>query len=247
MIRRILFPTDFSAVANSAFPFAAMLAEACSATITALHVSTSETRGAMGSEDDFPEHDPSTLRMERAIVSKAETESYAEVIIRKARLQKCDLILMASHGRSDVAQFFLGRSVAEQVVRDSPTPRGSGAALWIQALRPPCRAHPACDLRHRPHGAIARCAPDHTRYRAGHESTARLCFARLPKVIFNLLTAVAAQPEKLIADANLTDLVDSINTVHGGIAESIVEQAAENNVGSRGRHPQLYAAAAVTR
>src|SRR5438067_11201904 len=34
----------------------------------------------------------------------------------------CNLIVMASHGGSDVAQFLLGRSVAEQVARDSKIP-----------------------------------------------------------------------------------------------------------------------------
>jgi len=44
------------------------------------------------------------------------------VIMRHAAERVCDLIVMASHGRSDVAQFFLGRSVAEQVARDSKIP-----------------------------------------------------------------------------------------------------------------------------
>src|SRR5438445_13868838 len=42
--------------------------------------------------------------------------------MRQAQQRGCDLIVMASHGRSDVAQFFLGRSVAEQVARDSKIP-----------------------------------------------------------------------------------------------------------------------------
>jgi hypothetical protein len=46
----------------------------------------------------------------------------AQVIMRTAEERLCDLIVMASHGRSDVAQFFLGRSVAEQVARDSKIP-----------------------------------------------------------------------------------------------------------------------------
>ena len=42
--------------------------------------------------------------------------------MQQAEQRACELIVMASHGRSDVAQFFLGRSVAEQVARDSKIP-----------------------------------------------------------------------------------------------------------------------------
>src|SRR2546430_13301247 len=47
----------------------------------------------------------------------------AQVIMKQAEQRACDLIVMASHGRSDVAQFFLGRSVAEQVARDRKSTR----------------------------------------------------------------------------------------------------------------------------
>ena len=61
------------------------------------------------------------MRVIEAIIPKGD-EDPAQVIMRHASERVCDLIVMASHGRSDVAQFFLGRSVAEQVARDSKIP-----------------------------------------------------------------------------------------------------------------------------
>src|SRR5207237_5005457 len=63
----------------------------------------------------------SQVRVIEAIVPK-DGDDPAQVIMQQAELRTCDLIVMASHGRSDVAQFFLGRSVAEQVARDSKIP-----------------------------------------------------------------------------------------------------------------------------
>src|SRR5258708_12020585 len=55
-------------------------------------------------------------------ITRKGDEDPAQVIMRHGKDRVCDLIVMASHGRSDVAQFFLGRSVAEQVARDSKIP-----------------------------------------------------------------------------------------------------------------------------
>src|SRR4029077_11902127 len=63
----------------------------------------------------------SSVRVIEAIIPKGDDDP-ARVIMRAAEERGCDLIAMASHGRSDVAQFFLGRSVAEQVARYSRTP-----------------------------------------------------------------------------------------------------------------------------
>ncbi|MEJ7618846.1 MAG: universal stress protein [Pyrinomonadaceae bacterium] len=229
MIRKILFPTDFSAVANGAFPFVTTLAEACGATIVALHVSSAETRGAMGPSGDFPEPADSAVRMERSIISKAETETYAEVIIRKARARKCDLIVMASHGRSDVAQFFLGRSVAERVVRDSPTP---AVVMRLFSARRSMR----------PTGRLDRLTyvTDLTdASRAVLPITADI--ARATGARINVLCVFAegdsqqpadgghAAVRAMMAAAGLEDALERIDTVRGGTAESIIVHTAENN------------------
>lgn len=228
MIRKILFPTDFSAVANGAFPFVTTLAEACGATIVALHVSSAQTRGTMGPSGDFPEPANSAVRMERSIVSKAETETYAEVIIRKAHARKCDLIVMASHGRSDVAQFFLGRSVAERVVRESPTPavvmRLFGARRSTRPVGRVERLTYVTDLTDASRAVL----PITT-------DIARATGARI-----NVLCVFAegdAQPidggrvavRAMMAAAGLEDALERIDTVRGGTAESIIKHAAANN------------------
>src|SRR5947209_19765284 len=124
-IRSILFPTDFSAVANSALPIAATLAAKFGATIHALHIASGgDPHVTESTRYEFPKigSDWPDVTMEEAIVPKRSDEDPAEVIMRDAVERGCDLIVMASHGRSDVAQFFLGRSVAEQVARDSRIP-----------------------------------------------------------------------------------------------------------------------------
>src|SRR5258708_7192030 len=124
MIRSILFPTDFSAVANSAFPLAVALAAQFDAIVHSVHISHGgDPHITETSRYEFPglPAGSSTVRVVEAIVPKGDDDP-ANVIMRQDEERVCDLIVMASHGRSDVAQFFLGRSVAEQVARDSKIP-----------------------------------------------------------------------------------------------------------------------------
>src|SRR5207253_8906781 len=113
MIRSILFPTDFSAVANSAFPLAVALAAQFDAIVHSVHISHGgDPHITETSRYEFPglPTGSSTVRVIEAIIPKGD-EDPAQVIMRHAAERVCDLIVMASHGRSDVAQFFLGRSV----------------------------------------------------------------------------------------------------------------------------------------
>ena len=124
MIRSILFPTDFSAVANSAFPLAVAIAAQFDAIVHSVHISHGgDPHITETSRYEFPglPTGSSSVRVIEAIIPKGDDDP-ARVIMRAAEERGCDLIAMASHGRSDVAQFFLGRSVAEQVARDSRTP-----------------------------------------------------------------------------------------------------------------------------
>ena len=124
MIRSILFPTDFSAVANSAFPLAVALAAQFDSIVHSVHISSGgDPHITETSRYEFPglPTGSSSVRVIEAIIPKGDDDP-AQVIMRHAKERGCDLIVMASHGRSDVAQFFLGRSVAEQVARDSKTP-----------------------------------------------------------------------------------------------------------------------------
>src|SRR6185369_5742737 len=124
MIRAILFPTDFSAVANSAFPLALAVAAQYDAIVQSVHISHGgDPHITETSRYEFPAAPTgaSAVRVIETIVPKDDTDP-AQVIMSQAEQRTCDLIVMASHGRSDVAQFFLGRSVAEQVARDSKIP-----------------------------------------------------------------------------------------------------------------------------
>jgi nucleotide-binding universal stress UspA family protein len=124
MIRSILFPTDFSAVANSAFPLALAIAAQYDAIVQSVHISDGgDPHITETSRYEFPAAPTgsSVVRVIETIVPKGEDDP-AQVIMKQAEDRTCDLIVMASHGRSDVAQFFLGRSVAEQVARDSKIP-----------------------------------------------------------------------------------------------------------------------------
>ena len=124
MIRSILFPTDFSAVANSAFPLAVAIAAQFDAIVHSVHISHGgDPHITETSRYEFPglPTGSSSVRVIEAIIPKGDDDP-AQVIMRSAEERGCELIVMASHGRSDVAQFFLGRSVAEQVAHDSQIP-----------------------------------------------------------------------------------------------------------------------------
>src|SRR5436190_3037846 len=124
MIRSIPFPTDLSSLANSAFPLALAVAAQYDAIVQSVHIAHGgDPHITETSRYEFPAvpTGTSSVRVIETIVPK-DSEDPAQVIMRQAEQRGCDLIVMASHGRSDVAQFFLGRSVAEQVARDSRIP-----------------------------------------------------------------------------------------------------------------------------
>jgi nucleotide-binding universal stress UspA family protein len=232
MIRSILFPTDFSEVANGAFPLATALAAACGAKILALHVSSSATRRSVDPQHDFPEPLDHSVRLERSMISKSKTEGYADVIIRKALRRECDLIVMASHGRSDVAQFFLGRSVAERVMLESPTPaitiRPFGGRRGARPLDRITRLAYVTDLTPASHAVLPAAA----------------AIARGLKIPFDVITALGegdarladggrAEVEKLLSahfsPEEAEERRGNFAAVRGG-ANAVAERAAGDNV-----------------
>src|ERR1044072_3690726 len=116
MIRSILFPTDFSSVANSAFPLAVAIAAQFDAIVQSVHIAHGgDPHITETSRYEFPglPTGASSVRAIETIIPK-DGDDPAQVIMRTAEERLCDLIVMASHGRSDVAQFFLGRSVTDE-------------------------------------------------------------------------------------------------------------------------------------
>jgi nucleotide-binding universal stress UspA family protein len=228
MIRAIMFPTDFSAVANSALPLAAVLAQKLHAPLLEVHIMhggdphvTETTRYEFPALPDWA----SGVQFERAMIPKGPNEDPTEVLMRTARERDCDLIVMASHGRSDVAQFFLGRSVAERVARESQIPavvvRLYGARRTTRPIDRLARLLYATDLSKRSRSilpvaaAIARAT--------GARLDTLLVFGEGDVVPLDIDSALAEH----FAKAEASDLLSVPQVMQGGIAESVIGHVGE--------------------
>lgn len=138
-IRRIICASDFSIASRKAFVTAVMLAKANRAALAMVHVVTPIVRLA---PDQYV---PSTTWEEIEIGTRAWAQEQvdrlaarakragiratalllegdaAEEIVRAARLKRCDLLVLGTHGRTGLSKFFLG-SVAGRVVATAPCP-----------------------------------------------------------------------------------------------------------------------------
>jgi nucleotide-binding universal stress UspA family protein len=137
-IQRILLPTDFSTYSATATQYACELATKYDAELHLLHaleVHLTTTPG-FGLGLALPQYThESRAAAEKSLASvldlqwsvgrkviHAVAEGSPKVeIIRYARTQEIDLIVMATHGRSGLAHILIG-SVAESVVRTAPCP-----------------------------------------------------------------------------------------------------------------------------
>ncbi len=137
-IKRILLPTDFSSYAATATKYACEMATRFDAELHLLHtleVHLASPPGfAMGLT--LPQYiQESRAAAEKSLTSvldpqwavgrkvvHAVVEGSPKVeIVRYARTQQIDLIVLATHGRSGLAHVIIG-SVAESVVRTAPCP-----------------------------------------------------------------------------------------------------------------------------
>lgn len=150
--RRILCPTDFSPVARVGVERAARLAARDGATLVLLHVyqpvavyAPPEVAGValMRSEEAWRAEAEREIRRTRDRLRQAGVAAHALVvagypsdqIARVARRLRCDLIVLATRGRTGLLRLLLGSSVAERVIRRSPCP-----VLACRAPQPP-KAH----------------------------------------------------------------------------------------------------------
>jgi nucleotide-binding universal stress UspA family protein len=129
---KILFPTDFSELSQSALAHAASLARDSGATLLIAHVE--EPPQAYGSGEAYytlPEFDDTSLR-ERllAVVPTDPDVPYehrlligdpAAEIVHLSQREDVDLIVMGTHGRTGLMRLIMG-SVAEAVVRRAACP-----------------------------------------------------------------------------------------------------------------------------
>lgn len=120
-VKTVLFPTDFSDFSNKAFPYAASLATAFNAKIIMMHVEELEEEDPANPKHSFSalEAYAGPLETERVIIRG---HAPYKDILDVSRGKHCDLIVMPTHGRSSLSQFFLGGSVAEDVARFSTIP-----------------------------------------------------------------------------------------------------------------------------
>jgi len=134
-IRGIMVPVDFSSYSKQAVNYAAMIAKKFNAGIVVAHVIDSlsysvtdtlkviEHRRALETIAGTLLDNLSKQLREKNLKVKTYLVSgtpYRE-ILKKTQLEKVDLIVMGTHGRTGVAHLLLG-SVAERVVRLSPCP-----------------------------------------------------------------------------------------------------------------------------
>lgn len=139
--KRVLVPTDFSETAQVAMEYASDLANAFQATLHVMHVleNITPTGGWAAGERYAPppaaliepmEHEVGEeLKNALAKLQPQPLKSLVVVragspfveIIRYAREQEIDLIVMGTHGRGPVAHMLLG-SVADNVIRKAPCP-----------------------------------------------------------------------------------------------------------------------------
>src|SRR6266480_3625078 len=226
MIRAILFPTDFSAVANSAFPLALAVAAQYDAIVQSIHIASGgDPHITETSRYEFPAVPTgvSSVRVIETIVPK-DSEDPAQVIMKQAELRTCDLIVMASHGRSDVGQFFLGRSVAEQVARDSKIPtiiaRLYGPRRTTRPIDRFQRIVYATDLAESSKQILPLAASIAQRTKATLEA---LCV--FDEGDEETADGGRATLERFFAEAGASESLDKIRRLHGGVGEAVVEHA----------------------
>ena len=141
MYKHILVPTDGSELSLKAAKAAAGLAKTLDAKVTAVYVIPSympplQTEGTiLYSEDVTPQkYKAATEKSARAALGKVEKTAGVKVdkifltndqpwqgIIDTAKARKCDLIVMASHGRKGLSGLIIG-SETNKVLTHSKTP-----------------------------------------------------------------------------------------------------------------------------
>lgn len=136
--KRILCPVDFSEVSIFALDYGMSIAKECGASVTLLHVvepivapadfsfgplTNAEVEDQMAARalESLEElKAKSGLPPERAAVRVERGRSFTE-IVRVAREEKANLLVLATHGYTGITHALLG-STAEKVVRKAPCP-----------------------------------------------------------------------------------------------------------------------------
>lgn len=132
MLKNILFPTDFSEASSLALAYAKQLAITNEATLHILHVVDDPFVNAATTSQQFRDelHKVAEKQFAALVADDEELSSATFVrregpafveIVKYAKEEAIDVIVMATHGRSAIAHVLLG-SVAENVLRFAPCP-----------------------------------------------------------------------------------------------------------------------------
>lgn len=138
-LKRILVPTDFSESSEVAMRYARALAERFKASIHVLHIIEDPFVHGWTGEGYMPDLPTFRESLEKEaekrladVITPDDRERLSAVsvikfgnpfleIVRFAKAEEIDLIVMGTHGRGPVAHMLMG-SVAERVVRKAPCP-----------------------------------------------------------------------------------------------------------------------------
>jgi len=138
-LKKILVPTDFSPTSEVAINYARALAEAFDATVHVLHVVEDPFVHGWAGEGYIPDLPQFREGLARdaseklgKVMSAVDRERFGVQlvtrfgspfieIVRYAKGEAVDLIVLGTHGRGPIAHLLMG-SVAEKVVRKAPCP-----------------------------------------------------------------------------------------------------------------------------
>ena len=139
-ITRVMVPTDFSAPADAALDYARDLAKQFGASIALVHVFDDPfTSGAFVGDgtvmmpgevrealENRAREELDTRHAAHASALPGSSTAFlmgppAKCIVERAKVDKADLIVMGTHGRTGLGHLLMG-SVAERVVRTAPCP-----------------------------------------------------------------------------------------------------------------------------
>jgi nucleotide-binding universal stress UspA family protein len=137
-MKRILVPTDFSSCAREAEERAAGLGQALGAELILLHVSVETplyNEGMRGLVEPREICEAQRAWAESAVAARAaelrgagasahgvvRSGEPVDEMVRLAGEERCDLIVLGTHGRGGISRLFLG-SVADRIIRLAPCP-----------------------------------------------------------------------------------------------------------------------------
>jgi nucleotide-binding universal stress UspA family protein len=128
--RRILVPTDLSLASRLAFPIAAFLARSFGAEVIGLHAAAPVTAATLAGIPEGPRQPPSEAALWEfyqgdfaglPVTAQVCTGTAWDCIVRTARVEGADLVVMATRGHDSLSDRVLG-SNTDRTLRHAPCP-----------------------------------------------------------------------------------------------------------------------------